>query len=104
MRSFVDTLLRTDTAPVLTVTAGLDRTRPNSGEDRIRVRNLLAEARTQVAALPDPVTGAAAQPAQVIPPADPVVAGFRLQVLAHEVEELLFGQWVIHCGCLPVRR
>jgi hypothetical protein len=53
MRSFVDTLLRTDTAPVVTVTAGLDRIRPSSGEDRIRVRNLLAEARIQVAALPD---------------------------------------------------
>ena len=53
MRSFVDTLLRTDTAPVVTVTAGLDRSRPGSDEDRIRVRNLLAQARTQVAAVPD---------------------------------------------------
>lgn len=53
MRAFVDTLLSTGTAPVVTVTAGLDRTRPGSGEDRIRVRNLLAEARTQIAALPD---------------------------------------------------
>jgi hypothetical protein len=53
MRLFVDTLLRAATAPVVTVTAGLDRTRPNSGEDRIRIRNLLAEARAQVAALSD---------------------------------------------------
>lgn len=53
MRAFVDTLLKTETAPVVTVTAALDRTRPGSGEDRIRFRNLLAEARAQIAALSD---------------------------------------------------
>jgi hypothetical protein len=54
MRAFVDTLLNTETtAPVVTVTAALDRTHPASGEDRIRFRNLLAEARARIAALPD---------------------------------------------------
>ena len=53
MRLFVDTLLRTKTAPVVTVTAGLDRTRPNNDEDRIRVRKLLGRARKQVETLSD---------------------------------------------------
>jgi hypothetical protein len=53
MHSFVDTLFQTDAAPVVTVTAGLDRTSPTGAGDRIRIRNLLAEARNQIAAVPD---------------------------------------------------
>lgn len=53
MRAFVDSLLHTGAAPVVTVTAALDRTRAGAGEDRIRVRNLLANARAQIDALAD---------------------------------------------------
>lgn len=53
MRAFVDSLLHTGAAPVVTVTAALDRTRAGAGEDRIRVRNLLADARAQIDALAD---------------------------------------------------
>jgi hypothetical protein len=53
MRTFVDELLHLDTAPVVTVTVALDRRRPGSDADRIRFRNLVAEARDRVAALAD---------------------------------------------------
>ena len=53
MRAFVDSLLHTGAAPVVTVTAALDRTRAGAGEDRIRVRNLLADAPAQIDALAD---------------------------------------------------
>jgi hypothetical protein len=53
MRAFVDTLLTLDTAPVLTVTASLDRHQSSSREDRIRFRNLVADARARLAEMPD---------------------------------------------------
>jgi hypothetical protein len=53
MRAFVDTLLALDASPVLTVTAALDRRQPTSEEDRIRFRNLVAEARSRLAELAD---------------------------------------------------
>jgi hypothetical protein len=57
MRTFVDELLTIETAPVVTVTAALDRTRVGAGEDRIRLRNLLADARTEIATVSDPAVG-----------------------------------------------
>jgi hypothetical protein len=53
LRAFVDSLLSIDTAPVVTVTASLDRHRPGRDEDRIRFRNLVAEARDRLATLAD---------------------------------------------------
>ena len=48
MHSVVDRLLHLEADHVVTVTVPLDRTRPANDEDRIRLRNLLAEARTEV--------------------------------------------------------
>src|SRR5215212_917477 len=54
MRRFLETLLHIDDAgAVVTVTARLDRRRPTGDDDRIRFRNLMADARGRVAALSD---------------------------------------------------
>ena len=44
----VDRLLGLEAELVVTITAPLDRRRPGNDEDRIRIRHLLADARTQV--------------------------------------------------------
>ena len=48
MLDLVTRLLETEADLVVTVTASLDRQRPNNDEDRIRLRNLVAEAKTRV--------------------------------------------------------
>jgi len=50
MHDVVDELLEVDADLVVTITAPLDRRRPANDEDRIRLRNLLTEARRQVLA------------------------------------------------------
>ncbi len=54
MFELVADLLNTRADLVLTVTAPLDRRRPNNHEDRIGLRNLVAEARRQVSSRTDP--------------------------------------------------
>jgi hypothetical protein len=53
MQDFVDTLLRLDDGPVLTVTVSLDRHQPASHADRIRFRNLVADARLRLDEMAD---------------------------------------------------
>lgn len=53
MRDVVGRLLRLEAELVVTITAPLDRRRPGNDEDRIRIRNLLADARIQVLATAD---------------------------------------------------
>jgi hypothetical protein len=53
MRDVVDRLLHVEADHVVTITAPLDRRRPGNDEDRIRIRNLLAGARTEVASSVD---------------------------------------------------
>ena len=53
MRDVVGRLLEVEADVVVTVTAPLDRRRPGSDEDRIRIRNLLTDARAQVLASAD---------------------------------------------------
>jgi hypothetical protein len=48
MHDIVNRLLRIEADLVVTVTAPLDRRRPGNDEDRIRLRNLLADARSRV--------------------------------------------------------
>jgi hypothetical protein len=50
MHNVVDKLLNLQSDLVVTITAPLDRRRPGNDEDRIRLRNLLADARTRVLA------------------------------------------------------
>jgi hypothetical protein len=54
MRDVVDLLLNVRGDHVVTITAPLDRRRPGNDEDRIHLRNLVAEARTRVLATVDP--------------------------------------------------
>jgi hypothetical protein len=48
VHDLVNELVRVESDLVVTITAGLDRRRPDNDEDRIRLRNLHAEARRQV--------------------------------------------------------
>jgi len=58
MRDVVGRLLQVESDLVVTITAPLDRRRPSNDEDRIRIRNLLADARIQVLATARPDTAA----------------------------------------------
>ena len=64
MRDVVGRLLRVEAEVVVTITAPLDRRRPGNDEDRIRIRNLLTDARIQVLATGD-ATRAETQPNQL---------------------------------------
>ncbi len=54
VQELVDRLVRVEADLVVTVTAGLDRRRPDNDEDRIRLRNLQARARREVLAVRTP--------------------------------------------------
>jgi hypothetical protein len=54
MHGVIDRLLNLEADLVVTITVPLDRRRPGNDEDRIRLRNLLAEARAEVLANAEP--------------------------------------------------
>jgi hypothetical protein len=78
MLDVVNALLEVEADLVVTITAPLDRRRPGNDEDRIRLRNLVTDARRQVLATWDPRT---ARP--LLDRLDAAVAGVELAGGAH---------------------
>lgn len=100
MNRLVDELLQVEADLVVTITAPLDRRRPNNNEDRIQVRNLVADAHAQVAA----ADSGGDLASSVLSHLDKAAATVDLGSGAHGVVLVATPEWgVAHMLPFPVR-
>ncbi|HQZ33047.1 MAG TPA: hypothetical protein PK020_01415 [Ilumatobacteraceae bacterium] len=99
MPSLVAELLKVEADLVVTITAPLDRRRPNNDQDRIRLRNLFTDARSQVreAAREEVATA-------ILRRLDAALAGVDMSGGAHGVIIVATAEWSdTHLLSFPVR-